>query len=44
MVKRQINQSEIQRSGIREEGTNIKATNININTSLLKQQKENLMK
>ena len=46
MVKRQINQSEIQRSGIIEEGTSIKANQNLLTTSIssLKQLNENLMK
>ena len=46
MVKRQINQSEIQRSGIIEEGTNIKPNQNLLTTNIpsLKQLKENLMK
>ena len=46
MVKRQINQFEIQRSGIIEEGTNIKANRNLLTTNIpsLKQLKENLMK
>ena len=46
MVKRQINQSEIQRSSIIEKGTNIKANRNLLTTNIpsLKQLKENLMK
>ena len=46
MVKRQTNKSEIQRSVIREEGTNIKANRNLLTTNIpsLKQLKENLMK
>ena len=46
MVKRKINQSEIQRSSIIEKGTNIKANRNLLTTNIpsLKQLKENLMK